>query len=267
MRYCNHIENLSKVLVFSAPDHYDLIPKPLDDGFENVEILLDGEVFYPTAGGIQRFKRGTIFWHRSGEFDIWQNASAEHGYRCVCFTFTVNGAPASRVMPSIGVWKDIDNMDKFVCEARQLFANPNTDNDLLTAYVYGTLLRQFMAADELPHQQIPRKLYMAQLHINVTLPRAVAMDELARVVGCSSMHLNRLFTQYLNCTPAEYIMRRRMLHAANLLASSLAIKVIAEECSFKSLTGFYSAFRKYFNISPGKYRKECFSALKSRLEK
>lgn len=268
VKISDHIEKLSKVLIFAASDNSSSIPKPLKKGFENVEILLDGEVFYPTGDGMKRFGRGTIFWHHSGELDIWKSASTGHGYRCVCFTFQTkeNVVSVANGILTIGAWQDIQTLDSFVMEVRELFYTPGIDIDMLTAWVYGTLLRQFIQNSQ-QNQQFPRTLYLALLHINVNLPKSIALVELASIVKCSVMHLNRLFKQHLKCTPAEYIMRRRMIHAANLLNSSLPIKRISEECDFYSLAGFYSAFRKHFHTSPNEYRKKCACSQKQKLEK
>lgn len=254
MKITDHIQKLSKVLIYAAPDIPIIPAESLPNGFENIEIMLSGEVFYPIDSKLQRFGRGTIFWHQAGEFDIWQNTSVENSYRCVCFTFETSRR--ARPVPSIGHWQDMSNLDFFVKEAMNLFFNPQADNDSLTAWVYGTLLHQFSGPVSLPENYLPRNLYLALKHIDVVFPQQVTLDELAQIIGTSKMQLNRLFMQHLNCTPGEFILKRRLQYAANLLASRLAIKQIAEECCFQSLAGFYSAFNKYFKISPGQYRKQ-----------
>ena len=265
---CDHIERLSKVLIFAADDNHSYVPKPLKKGFENIEILLDGKVYYPTPDGVKSFGRGTIFWHHSGELDIWKSASGEHGYRCACFTFQTkeNAIPPSSGISSIGAWQDLWTLDGFIMEVRELFNTPNTNIDLLTAWVYGTLLRQFIPNSQ-QNQRFPRLLYLALLHIDVNLPKSIELNELTKIIGCSSMHLNRMFSKYLHCTPANYIMQRRMMHAANLLNTRLHIKKIAEECDFDSLAGFYSAFNRHFHMSPGEYRRQCAFNQNQRLNK
>ena len=254
MKSTSHIERLSRVFIYAAGDnHPEHPPKYLGNGFENIEILLGGEVLYPTPEGLKCFGRGTIFWHQEGEWDIWKNVSADHRYRCVCFTFQTSAR--ARPVPEIGTWRDLSSLDAFVNEAMELFIHPETESDYLTGWVYGTLLRQFIKDVPLSGNQLPRSLYLALLHIDTALPRAISLTELTRIVLCSEMQINRLFMKYLHCTPGKYILRRRLLYGANLLSSALEIKNIAMECGFRTLPGFYNAFRKHFHCSPGEYRR------------
>ena len=162
--------------------------------------------------------------------------------------------PKKRPVPSIGVWQDLTQLDLFVHEAVQLFLAGNTNLDVLSVWIYGTLLRQYIAEPENACQHIPQVLAMALRHINYVMPQNLSIAELANKAGCSVMHLNRLFKQQFHLSPAEYILKQRMLFAANLLNSSLSVQRIASECGFKTTVGFYKAFNKVYNTTPGKYR-------------
>ena len=250
----SHVERLSRVGVYADPDNRNNIPEKLDPNRENIEILLSGEVFYPDERGKnQRFGKGTIFWHRSGEFDIFNNADESYRYRCAVFTFEVNSF--NRPVPSIGQWQDPGTLENFIHEASELFLNPQTDNEFLTIWCYGTLLRQFISTGYSAGETLPTIMQNALLHINTRIPDAVSIKELTDTVKCSSVQLHRLFMQHLKMSPGEYILRRRLVHAANLLLSGLAIQRIADECGFQSVPGFYNAFRKVYHCSPGEYRE------------
>jgi AraC-like DNA-binding protein len=47
--------------------------------------------------------------------------------------------------------------------------------------------------------------------------RANSQDELARYVGLSRRQLQWLFRKHLRCAPSRYYLKRRVLHARNLL--------------------------------------------------
>ena len=254
LKSISHVEKLSRVGVYADPDNRTHIPEKLAQNRENIEILLAGEVFYPDGKGKnQRFGRGTIFWHRSGEFDIFNNTVSTSRYRCAVFTFEVNSF--NRPVPSIGQWQDPGSLENFIYEASKLFLSPQTDNEFLTIWCYGTLLRQFITTDFCAGETLPTILQQALLHINIRMPEAVSIKELTTVIQCSAAQLHRLFMQHLKITPGEYILRRRLVHAANLLLSGLAIQRIADECGFQTIPGFYSAFRKVYNCTPGEYRE------------
>ena len=255
MQIVEHIRNLARVEIYADPDRrINQESLRLPENVEHIELLLAGEVFYHGENGaVQRFKRGTIFWHQGGEFDIWRNTSADSRYRCAGFTFNVKSS--KRPVPEVGQWQQIEKLDDFVNEAMELFWSPERDWDMLGVWIYGTLLRQYMPATAVAGEGMSNILRNALTHIHVILPNAVSVAELAHVAGCSVMQLNRLFLQNFNLTPGQYITAKRLKHSANLLCSTLSIQRVAEECGFKTMVGFYKAFRKFYNMTPGEYRR------------
>lgn len=255
MQIVEHIRNLARVEIYADPDRrINQESLRLPDNVEHIELLLAGEVFYQGENGtIQRFKRGTIFWHQGGEFDIWRNTSADSRYRCAGFTFNVKNS--KRPVPEVGQWKQLEKLDDFVNEAMELFWSPERDLEMLGVWIYGTLLRQYMPAAVPTEEKMSNILCNALKHIHFVLPDAVSVAELANVASCSAMQLNRLFLQKFNLTPGEYITSERLKRSANLLCSNLSIQRVAEECGFKTLVGFYKAFRKFYNMTPGEYRR------------
>lgn len=72
----------------------------------------------------------------------------------------------------------------------------------------------------------------------------------------SYVHLSRLFKRYMNMNLCDYFLSVKMNYAKRLLEDSQKkIIDIAEEIGFHSLGHFNIAFKKYFDITPSKYRK------------
>lgn len=81
------------------------------------------------------------------------------------------------------------------------------------------------------------------------------LDYLAALCGRSREHVCRSFRKYLNCTPTEYINRKRLNYGANLLLhTDKKIIDVAYDSGFQSLSRFYHAFQEEFQCSPAKYR-------------
>ena len=73
--------------------------------------------------------------------------------------------------------------------------------------------------------------------------------------GCTKEHLCKSFKKYLNKTPTEFINELRMSHAARQLSDTdEEIFAIAYDLNIQSLSRFYHLFKKYYAISPAKYR-------------
>jgi AraC-like DNA-binding protein/mannose-6-phosphate isomerase-like protein (cupin superfamily) len=78
---------------------------------------------------------------------------------------------------------------------------------------------------------------------------------LARAVGLSVSHFNRLFREWTGFAPVEYQRRQRIAHARELLADPRhSIKEIAARCGFADPYHFSRVFRQIDGLSPTQYR-------------
>ncbi|MCM3175508.1 AraC family transcriptional regulator [Paenibacillus sp. MER 99-2] len=82
------------------------------------------------------------------------------------------------------------------------------------------------------------------------------LDSLSEVMGRSPGHLSNCFKQVLNRGPIDCLIRLRMQKACTLLTESkLPIRMIASTIGYQDSYYFSNAFKKYYGISPQKYRK------------
>jgi AraC-like DNA-binding protein len=101
----------------------------------------------------------------------------------------------------------------------------------------------------------PRILRYIESHLGDPL---LSADKVALKFGCSVRTIYRKFKNDWKEGVEEYIWRRRLERAALTLRSnpkeSMNISHIARECGFSNMSHFYSAFKKQFNTTPGRYR-------------
>ena len=80
---------------------------------------------------------------------------------------------------------------------------------------------------------------------------------LAEHLGISYHYLSRMFKVYLGTNFTSYITAVRLEKAKQLLKESDAtIEEIAERTGFYGSNSLIRAFKKYYDITPGKYRKQ-----------
>ena len=90
----------------------------------------------------------------------------------------------------------------------------------------------------------------------------LSREEIARASGVSVRTLSNLFSRHLGCGVAEYLSRKRLQLAGELLASGkLSVKETARISGFASTEFFIRAFRKSAGVSPGRYIKDCSNHL------
>ncbi|TAL87843.1 MAG: GlxA family transcriptional regulator [Rhodanobacter sp.] len=100
------------------------------------------------------------------------------------------------------------------------------------------------------------KLIEAAALIESNLEEPLSVDELARHVNLSARQLERLFNEYLQCTPGAYCLELRLARARQLmLGTGEAIINIAAACGFASVAHFTRRYREQFGIPPGAERR------------
>ena len=84
----------------------------------------------------------------------------------------------------------------------------------------------------------------------------LSVQSVAHAVNMHRVSLYRLFKEKLNLSIEKYIQNYRMSKAAYLLTNSdLSIQRIGESVGLFDYPHFCRQFKKYYNFTPGEYRK------------
>ncbi len=111
--------------------------------------------------------------------------------------------------------------------------------------------------------EIYRRLNHAKEFIDASLKERLAIGDMARVACLSPHHFLRLFKNCFSMTPHQYVIKKRLERAKQILeVSEIPVTEIAFEVGFESLSHFSRLFNDHFGISPGLFRKMKHSRLK-----
>ena len=93
-------------------------------------------------------------------------------------------------------------------------------------------------------------------YIESNLSNKISLTEVANVSYFSAYHFHRIFTGIVGETVNDYIVRRRLERAINLLIfkSDLSITRVALESGFSSSANFSKAVKLHFGFSPSEIR-------------
>lgn len=84
----------------------------------------------------------------------------------------------------------------------------------------------------------------------------LSMEKMATDFDMSYYHLSRLFNEYMQMNFATYLTGIRLEYSRELLCStSLKVEQVAVKSGFLQSGSFVRAFKKYYGITPGKYRE------------
>lgn len=93
--------------------------------------------------------------------------------------------------------------------------------------------------------------------LNRRLSEKISMKDLASDMGLSLRECQRCFSKYLKLSPSEYLLRRRITIAGELLSSGDgSITEISLQTGFESPSYFSKQFRRLTGLSPSEYRKK-----------
>ena len=82
------------------------------------------------------------------------------------------------------------------------------------------------------------------------------MTVLAEQAGISPQHLCRIFRQTMHMRPGEYLTRRRIKEAKQLLSgTTLTVAEICERSGFSDTGYFSTVFKRYEGVSPSEYKQ------------
>jgi AraC-like DNA-binding protein len=91
--------------------------------------------------------------------------------------------------------------------------------------------------------------------LDASLDRQVTLFELARQVHLSPFHLQRRFREATGVTPREYLLRRRLERARELLLEGATVTETAAATGFSSPGYFSTVFRERVGITPTAFRR------------
>ena len=101
----------------------------------------------------------------------------------------------------------------------------------------------------------PRWLIQARDILHEHFAEPLSLSGIAELVDVHPSHLARMFRKHYRTTVGEYVRRLRLEFAAKeLAASNKSLAEIATGAGFYDQSHFCNEFRRFMNITPGKFR-------------
>ena len=93
-------------------------------------------------------------------------------------------------------------------------------------------------------------------HLQDNLGQVITLADMANTAHLSPFHFLRVFTRVIGQPPHQWLLRRRLDYAAQLLAASeMPVTQVALESGFTDLSNFNRTFRAEYSRTPGEFRR------------
>jgi AraC family transcriptional regulator len=134
-----------------------------------------------------------------------------------------------------------------------------SQDDIAPLAMEGLLLEMLAesarASDEVHRSNAPNWLRRVRELLEDSYLEAPGLVSLAAIAGVHPVHLSREFHKHYRMTIGEYIRKRRIERASELLSSSeLSLAEIASACGFSDQSHFCALFKKHSGMTPAKFR-------------
>ncbi|MCV6589570.1 MAG: AraC family transcriptional regulator [Marinobacterium sp.] len=140
--------------------------------------------------------------------------------------------------------------------SRELQQHPQ--DSLLARACANTLLCSLQHQLALPAPRVSGQIDMTLIddYIQLHLHRRISVAQLAGLACLSQSQFHERFRQQNGATPHQYLLEQRLRKASHYLEQGRPLAQISERCGFSSQSAFTHAFRRRFDTTPARYRRQ-----------
>ena len=139
-----------------------------------------------------------------------------------------------------------------------LLSSQDTKKSYRTIHLLEELLLLLAEQPPVIHQDTPEREKINSLITAINKKPEADMDFEKQAVkaGVSYPHFRRIFKTLTGQPPAQFVLQKRLEKASGLLRTgNKNASEIANDCGFYDIYHFSKMFKKYYAVSPAKYRK------------
>jgi AraC family transcriptional regulator len=229
----------------------------------SVSYVRRGSFGYRCGGRLFDMVAGSVLVGRAG--DEYVCTHEHHPCGDECLSFHVSPALMDEIGSHAGTWRTVGlpPLPELMVLGELAQAAAEGRNDLGLDEVALLFTARFIALTggrEAGSFEVSgcdrRRAVEVALWLEAHAHQSVDLDGAAQQVGLSPFHFLRLFARVLGVTPHQYLVRTRLRHAAQLLATDeRPVTDVAFDVGFGDLSNFVRSFHRAAGVSPLRFRQ------------
>lgn len=217
-----------------------------------VTVLLDGTPYNLKPGILYLFPQNMKF-----ELVLHENTRVDHTF----FDFFTMPAISMRGPIAIDPTKVpfLPNATRILFEIAEQYQTypsmgPNPYTQLVESYLEN-LLTLMDNENRITTINDPR-VNSALDYIHNNYSKDITLDDLTEITNLEKNYLIRLFRQYMNTTPYQYISKYRFNIALSLIKRNYSLGDVAMRIGYSDIASFSHAFKRIYGMPPSAIRRE-----------
>jgi len=103
-----------------------------------------------------------------------------------------------------------------------------------------------------------KRIAAAKVYIDENFQEPINLETISQQAFLSRFHFHRIFTHVYRSTPHQYVTRKRLDKARDLLACNKPVTDVCNEVGFESIGSFSMLFKKEVGFAPQYYRNMAY---------
>lgn len=147
-------------------------------------------------------------------------------------------------------------LDKIVeCRNSDEFGSTTLEHIYLCEFMVFLNRAYFLTSDVIRDDVTENeKINTVVSYINSNLAEDLTLDRLAEVCYLSKSYLSHQFKEYTGLTIFQFIIKKRLTVARNLIYEGTPVTEACMRCGFNDYSNFHKAFKKEFGVNPKEFR-------------
>ena len=216
-------------------------------GYSRIYYVLEGDVIYESVDGRQALKPGFLYALPSTvPYHVWRNKNVSFACTYLHVDFS-----KYRVSSLIELSVEEDScLSRFIAAVAAAIREERIEllEQLAEAFSF------FLKSSD-GFVQNSQMLTRVQRHIVRHISEDLTIERLSQLFSYHPNYFIRLFRRETGYTPYQYIVQQRMQYAVTQLNKGLPNEEVCYACGYTDSSTFTRAFRKYYGVTPQKYRK------------
>jgi AraC-like DNA-binding protein/quercetin dioxygenase-like cupin family protein len=228
------------------------------DEFE-IYVNLSGDVSFLVENDLYNLARGDVIIARPGEYHhcvyrsdathklFWILFDSQHNSHI--FDFLKDNFRENFISPRADLREELLEL----CSA--MHTGELTDEDKLYSFFRILAILKKSRSDYDGHSDASEELATVIDYINAHIYEEITVADISRALFVSQKTLERKFKEMLNITPLEFIRRRKLMSAAEMLQNGESVLSAGINVGYNDTSYFIELFKKYYSMTPYQYKK------------